>query len=159
MTTLRTGSPARTEEIGRLLGELLAPGDLICLSGELGAGKTVLARGVARGLGVAGPVTSPTFTLINEYDGRLPFYHLDVYRLGGEEEMADLGYEEYFYGSGVTLVEWAERVAGVLPGERLEIMIQGNFNDPDKREITFLPRGGRYRRLVEELTALVRAGN
>lgn len=159
MTTLRTSSPAQTEETGRLLGKLLTPGDIICLSGDLGAGKTVLARGVARGLGVAGPVTSPTFTLINEYDGRLPFYHLDVYRLGGEGEMADLGYEEYFYGAGVTLVEWAERVAGVLPGERLEILIRGSLNDPEKREITFLPRGGRYRRLVKELTALVRAGN
>jgi len=159
MTVLKTCSAAGTEELGRVLGGLLLPGDVICLSGELGAGKTVFARGVARGLGVGGAVTSPTFTLINEYTGRLPFYHLDVYRLGGAEEMDDLGYAEYFYGSGVTVVEWAERVAAVLPEERLEIYIAPGKDGSDAREIVFSPRGGRYRRLVEELKALVCTGD
>lgn len=159
MTVLKTHSAAGTEELGRVLGGLLLPGDVICLSGELGAGKTVFARGVARGLGVGGAVTSPTFTLINEYAGRLPFYHLDVYRLGGAEDMDDLGYAEYFYGSGVTVVEWAERVAAVLPEERLEIYIGPGKDGCDAREIVFSPRGERYRRLVEELKTLVCTGD
>ena len=103
--TLQTGSALKTMALGECLGRRAEPGDVFCVCGGLGAGKTVLAKGVARGLGVKEVVTSPTFTLINEYSGRLPFYHLDVYRLSGPQEMAALGYEEHFYGSGVTLVE------------------------------------------------------
>jgi tRNA threonylcarbamoyladenosine biosynthesis protein TsaE len=150
-------SPEDTFRLGELLGGLAGPGDIFCLNGDLGAGKTVLAKGVAAGLGVPGRVASPTFTLINEHQGRLPFYHMDVYRLGGPEEMADLGYEEYFYGAGVTLVEWAEIIAGVLPGERLDITISGNGEA--LRTIRLEPRGERYRGLTEELKRHVCTGN
>jgi len=148
---LRTNSADETFFLGEQLAALAEPGDVFAVSGELGAGKTVLARGVARGLGVAGPVKSPTFTLINEYQGRLPFYHLDVYRLGGAPEMADLGYEEYFYGSGVTLVEWAGRVAEILPPERLEIRMEIVPGEENARKVMLLPRGERYRRLVDSV--------
>ncbi|MFZ5648249.1 MAG: tRNA (adenosine(37)-N6)-threonylcarbamoyltransferase complex ATPase subunit type 1 TsaE [Bacillota bacterium] len=157
MLVVESLSPEDTFRVGQSLGNLAAPGDVYCLSGDLGAGKTVFARGVATGLGVEGRVTSPTFTLINEHHGRVPYYHMDVYRLGGPEEMSDLGYEEYFYGQGVTLLEWAELVADVLPEERLEISIARTGED--SREIAFTPRGNRYLRLLEELKRNVRAGD
>jgi tRNA threonylcarbamoyladenosine biosynthesis protein TsaE len=113
---LLTYAPEDTAELGRKLGGLLLAGDLICLIGELGAGKTSFAQGVARGLGVEGQVRSPSFTLIHEYYGRLPLYHLDLYRLNDPSELEDLGYEEYFYGDGVALVEWADRVRFFSPG-------------------------------------------
>ena len=150
---LCTSSPDETFFLGERLAALAEPGDVFAVSGELGVGKTVLARGVAHGLGVAGPVRSPTFTLINEYQGRLPFYHLDVYRLSGPPETADLGCEEYFYDAGVTLVEWAEKVAEILPPERLEIRMEVVPGEENAREITLLPRGERYRRLVESVVS------
>lgn len=159
MFLIKTFSPAETAGVGEKLAAFLRAGDIICLNGELGAGKTRFVQGMARGLGIDGPVTSPTFTLINEYHGRLPLYHMDVYRLGDPLEMEDLGYEEYFYGEGVTVVEWAERVAELLPAERLDIYINRRPEGEDLREIALAPRGERYRRLVEELTAVVRAGH
>ncbi len=150
-------SPDETCRLGEILGRLAGPGDVFCLNGELGTGKTVFARGVAAGLGVEGRLASPTFTLINEHRGRIPFYHMDVYRLSSPAEMWDLGYEEYFYGHGVTLVEWANLVEEVLPGERLDINI---FQTGEQsREIVLSPRGERYRRLAEEMEKFVRAGN
>ena len=159
MPLLTTLSQAETARLGEALAPLLDPGDVICLNGDLGAGKTAFARGVARGLGVEGHVTSPTFTLINEYQGRLPFYHMDVYRLEGSGEMEDLGCEEYFYGDGATLIEWAEKVPEALPRERLEIQFGRGAGDSDRREITLVPLGDRYRRLVEELMAVVCSGD
>ncbi|MCL6638486.1 MAG: tRNA (adenosine(37)-N6)-threonylcarbamoyltransferase complex ATPase subunit type 1 TsaE [Firmicutes bacterium] len=156
---IKTYSPEETARLGEALAPFLEPGDLVCLNGDLGAGKTAFARGVARGLGVKGHVTSPTFTLINEYQGRLPLYHMDVYRLEDAGEMEDLGYEEYFYGDGVTLIEWAEKVTDVLPEERLEIYLGGGAGGSDFREIALVPFGERYRRLVEELMAVVCTGN
>jgi tRNA threonylcarbamoyladenosine biosynthesis protein TsaE len=137
----------------------LDSGDVVCLYGDLGAGKTIFAQGVARGLGIEDTVTSPTFTLINEYQGRLPFYHMDVFRLCSPLEMEDLGYEEYFFGSGVTLVEWADIVHQILPQDRLDITITRRPEGDDFREITLAPLGDRYRQLVEELIAVVCAGN
>ncbi|MCL5058933.1 MAG: tRNA (adenosine(37)-N6)-threonylcarbamoyltransferase complex ATPase subunit type 1 TsaE [Actinobacteria bacterium] len=157
MVSLESKSPGDTYKMGELLGSMAGPGDIFCLNGDLGAGKTVLAKGVAAGLGVEGRVASPTFTLINEHRGRLPFYHMDVYRLGGPEDMADLGYEEYFYGPGVTLVEWAEIIAGVLPEERLDIII--TRDGEDLRTIKVEPRGDRYLRLAEELKRHVCSGS
>lgn len=157
MLTVESQSPDHTFQLGEFLGRIAAPGDIYCLSGDLGAGKTVFARGVAAGLGVTGRVASPTFTLINEHPGRIPFYHMDVYRLGGPDEMADLGYEEYFYGQGVTLLEWAGVVAELLPEDRLEINILQTGDD--SREISFVPRGERYHPLVEELKRHVCAGS
>lgn len=159
LNIIKTSSPEETAGVGEKLALLLRAGDVICLNGDLGAGKTRFAQGVACGLGVAGPVTSPTFTLINEYQGRLPLYHMDVYRLTGPLEMEDLGYEEYFYSDGVTLVEWAERVEELLPGERLDIYIKRGTGGEESREISAAPRGERYRLLVEELMTVVRAGN
>lgn len=150
-------SPDNTYLLGEFIGKLAEPGDLFCLNGDLGTGKTVFARGMAAGLGVQSRVVSPTFTLINEHQGRLPFYHMDVYRLGSSEEMYDLGYEEYFYGSGVTLIEWAEIVEDILPDERLDIKIT-RTGDND-REMVFMPFGEKYVCLVEELRKIVPAGN
>ncbi|OPZ74227.1 MAG: tRNA threonylcarbamoyladenosine biosynthesis protein TsaE [Firmicutes bacterium ADurb.Bin456] len=159
MPSLLTYSPEDTAELGRKLGGLLLAGDVIGLNGELGTGKTKFAQGVALGLGVDSRVKSPSFTLVNEYYGRLPFYHLDVYRLNDPFELEDLGYEEYFYGDGVTLVEWADQVLELLPGDRLDIYIDRLAEDENRRKIKLAPRGERYRRLVEELMDVVCAGN
>lgn len=159
IATVKTFSPEETRHLGEKMADLLVAGDIICLNGDLGAGKTAFSQGVARGLRIEGPVTSPTFTLINEYEGRLPLYHFDVYRLGGHEEMDDLGYEEYFYGQGVCMVEWAQLVEVVLPDERLDIILTRDGETEEGRLIQFFPRGNRYHKLVEELMILVRSGN
>ena len=155
--TMESNSPEETFKIGEMTGKIAVAGDIYCLNGHLGAGKTVFAKGVAYGLGVKGRVASPTFTIINEHQGRLPFYHMDAYRLGGPEELADLGCEEYFYGQGVTLVEWADIISGELPAERLEINIAGEGED--QRKIYMKPYGDRYCRMVEELSRHVRSGS
>ncbi len=123
MRTIDLPDLAATEAFGRRLGGLLFPGAVVALIGPLGAGKTHLVRAVAAGLGVPDPrvVTSPTFVLIQEYAGRLPVYHFDAYRLRGENDFSDLGAHEYFEGEGVCLVEWADRVARVLPAQRLRV--------------------------------------
>jgi tRNA threonylcarbamoyladenosine biosynthesis protein TsaE len=117
---------AATELFGRKLGSLLFPGAVIALIGQLGAGKTHLTRAIAEGLNVRNPmaVNSPTFVLIQEYMARLPIYHFDAYRLATEREFLELGVEEYFHGEGVSIVEWADRVMGAMPSERLEIRIE-----------------------------------
>ncbi|MDI3522753.1 MAG: tRNA threonylcarbamoyladenosine biosynthesis protein TsaE [Bacillota bacterium] len=150
-----THSVAETDAIGTLLGEKLERGMVVALTGELGAGKTAFARGVARGLGANGPVTSPTFTLIQEYAGRLPLYHFDVYRLTDPAELEELGYEEYLEGDGVCLVEWGDTVRDWLPASYLEVHLSGYDTT---RTLTFIPRGSRYEKLVEELKVLVDAG-
>ena len=116
-------SAEETFNIGRQLGATLDAGDFVAFRGDLGAGKTCCIQGIAVGLGVSDRslVTSPTFTLIQEYHGRLPIYHFDVYRLAHEEDLYDLGYEEYFYGEGVTLLEWADRIPHFLPDEYLAL--------------------------------------
>lgn len=156
---VKTYSSEETLLLGERLGLFLVAGDVLCLKGELGAGKTVFAKGVGRGLDVRDVVTSPTFTLINEYQGRLPFYHIDAYRLTGAEDMAGLGYEEYFYGFGVTLVEWAGQVAAALPDERLDITFEVDPRMDNVREVRFSPWGERFCRLIEELGKVVRSGN
>lgn len=156
---IKTSSPEQTKLLGEKLAALLMAGDLICLNGDLGAGKTAFSQGVAKGLGIGSTVTSPTFTLINEYEGRLPLYHFDVYRLSGPEDMEDLGYEDYFYGQGVCLVEWADKVKEVLPRERLNINLSRGSNVESVRNIYFEPVGKRYLQLVEELTKLVCSRN
>ena len=120
-------------EYGRALAKTLTPGSIIALTGNLGAGKTTLTRAIGEGLGVKEQITSPTFTLIHEYDsGRLPLYHFDVYRIEDEEEMEWLGYEEYFFGTGVCIVEWAEKIKNLLPENTIRIQLsQGN--SPEER--------------------------
>lgn len=124
MKTITTNRDTETYALGKSLGEAAAPGEIYCLTGGLGAGKTVFAKGFAEGLGVSVEVTSPTFAIVQVYDGRLPFYHFDVYRIGDAEEMSDTGYEEYFYGGGVCLIEWAELIKELLPENVVWIAIE-----------------------------------
>lgn len=156
---LRSESARQTFHWGELLGAILEAGAVICLTGGLGAGKTVFAKGVGKGLGVRDIIDSPTFTIIKEYRGRVPFYHLDAYRLKGPAELADLGCEEYFDGNGVTLVEWSDQVAEALPQDRLDITVCADPEADETRLINFVPRGERYCRLMEEYKTIVRSGN
>lgn len=104
-----------TKQLGFKMGQNAKAGDIYCLRGDLGVGKTVFTKGFAEGLGIDEHITSPTFTIVNQYEGRLPFYHFDVYRIGDPDEMYDIGYEEYFFGDGVCIVEWAELIEELLP--------------------------------------------
>ncbi|MGM9619681.1 MAG: tRNA (adenosine(37)-N6)-threonylcarbamoyltransferase complex ATPase subunit type 1 TsaE [Oscillospiraceae bacterium] len=113
----QTHSPEETEALGERLGRTLSGGEVLAYEGELGMGKTAFTRGLARGLGCTGRVTSPTFTIVNEYEGRLDLFHFDLYRLGGEEELFDIGWEDYLSRGGVVAVEWSERVTEALPPE------------------------------------------
>ena len=142
---------AATEAFGRRLGELLFPGAVVALVGQLGAGKTHLTRAVAEGLGVRNPaaVTSPTFVLIQEYPARLPIYHFDAYRLAGPREFADLGVDEYFRGDGVCLVEWADKVEVTLPTDHLRIEIA--IVDENRRQFTLTATGERYKDILRQL--------
>lgn len=129
-----------TRALGRRLGGRAQRGDIYLLHGDLGVGKTVFTKGFAEGLGIAEPITSPTFTLIQEYEeGRIPFYHFDVYRIADVEEMYELGYEEYFYGEGVCLIEWASRIEELLPGTCISVTIEKD-----------LAKGFDYRRIMVE---------
>ena len=117
--------PEDTFVLGQKIGELVKPGTVISLVGDLGVGKTVFTQGLAKGLGITEPVNSPTFTIVQVYDGgRLPFYHFDVYRIGDIEEMDEIGYEDYFYGEGVCLIEWADLIRELLPEHTGRIVIE-----------------------------------
>lgn len=143
---LETGSPEETLALGHQLGELASPGDVFLLSGSLGAGKTCLTQGIARGLGIAGCTPSPTFVLVRQSIGRLPLYHIDFYRLDDIEEIAGLGLEDYLYGSGVCVIEWAEKGISLLPPQHLWIEI--SYAGENRRHFTIKPRGQRYCRLL-----------
>lgn len=150
--TLALGSEQETRRLGRMLGEGLPRGAVVALVGELGAGKTCLAQGLALGLGVGEEVVvaSPTFTLANEYLGRVPFYHLDVYRLDGEA-FAESGLDEYFgRGKGVTAVEWAEKIESLLPAERLDVRLSLLPDGGRRAELT--ARGAAYQALIQNIT-------
>ncbi len=125
-----------TFQLGYQLGENAKQGEVYCLSGDLGVGKTVFTQGFARGLGIEEPVNSPTFTIVQQYEGKTPFYHFDVYRIGDIEEMEEIGYEDYFYGEGVCLIEWAELIEELLPTKRTTISVKKNLQKGfDYREI------------------------
>lgn len=133
-----TASPAETFELGNKLGSQAKPGMIICLNGDLGTGKTVFTQGFAAGLGITEPVNSPTFTIVQVYEeGRLPLYHFDVYRIGDPEEMDEIGYEDYFYGEGVSLIEWSELIEELIPREAMGVLIEKD-----------LSRGFDYRRIT-----------
>jgi len=145
---LELASPAATAAVGRRLGELLFPGAVVALVGPLGAGKTFLVRAIAEGLGMPDSrwVNSPTFVLMQEYAARLPIYHFDTYRLKSEADFAALGVHEYFQGAGVCLVEWADRVEGVLPAEHLRVTLEPTGEQT--RRVTLEARGKRYGAIV-----------
>ncbi len=142
-------APEETYQFGRKLGQLLETGDLVAFHGDLGAGKTCCIQGIADGLEVQDLtcVTSPTFTLIQEYQGRIPIYHFDVYRLEHDEDLYDLGYEEYFYGNGVTLIEWAERITAFLPVEHVAVHL--HIGPEQNRWIRFQGFGDRYEQILQ----------
>lgn len=150
MFSIITTSPEQTWKIGELLGKLLGPGDTVCLYGDLGAGKTSFSYGIALGLEVREQyITSPTFTFVNEYTGRVPFYHIDLYRLTDPDELEGIGFEEYLDSDGVTVIEWAERAEELLPRERMSVYL--SHVSEGGREVGFLPEGERYEKALEEL--------
>lgn len=134
-----------TFELGLRIGEEARDGQVFCLLGDLGTGKTVFTQGFARGLGITEPVSSPTFTIVQEYEsGRLPFYHFDVYRIEDIDEMYEIGYEDYFYGQGVCLIEWSNLIEELLPEERMVITIEKDLEKGfDYRKITIESQGNR----------------
>ena len=142
MTILETNSPEETFALGRRIGQQAKAGEVYTLIGDLGVGKTVLTQGVAAGLGIEEPVNSPTFTIMQIYEeSRIPFYHFDVYRIGDVEEMDEIGYEDYFYGDGVCLIEWANLIEEILPPAYKQITIEKDLDKGfDYRRITIEER-------------------
>jgi tRNA threonylcarbamoyladenosine biosynthesis protein TsaE len=148
---VKTEGPDQTLCLGRVFGDMLAEGSLVAMMGDLGSGKTVLAKGIAQGLGVHDEreVTSPSFVLLNEYQGRLLVHHVDLFRLQDPAEVENLGWEEFISGPGVTLVEWAEKVPSLLPAERIEVHLQ--WLSPRERRLVFIGKGKASKDLVHRL--------
>lgn len=139
----------QTREIGFKLGKLLTPKSVVCLIGDLGAGKTTMTKSLAKSLEVDDDITSPTFTIVNEYEGKIPLYHFDVYRIGSSDEMYDIGFDEYINGDGVCIIEWANLIEDILPDEYL--YIEMNYKESG-REMILTPKGEKYEEIVKELT-------
>jgi tRNA threonylcarbamoyladenosine biosynthesis protein TsaE len=154
--TIRSDSPDATRAVAAALGELLVAGDLVLLVGDLGAGKTAFAQGLAHGLGVEEPVTSPTFTIVAEYQGRLRLAHVDVYRLERIQDLYDIGFDE-LVDDGVTVVEWGDLVEQVVPAEHLVVRIEGGTTD-NERVLEFSYHGARWRARRETVEAALRSG-
>ena len=135
---IETNSPQETKELGKKMAERAKPGDVFTLVGDLGVGKTVFTQGIAEGLGIDEPVNSPTFTIVQEYEsGRMPFYHFDVYRIGDPEGMDEIGFDDYIYGDGLCLIEWADLIEEILPEKRVAIRIEKDLEKGfDYRRIT-----------------------
>ena len=139
---VETKSAEETYELGKKIGMEAQPGQIYTLVGDLGVGKTVFTQGVAAGLNISEPISSPTFTIVQEYEsGRMPFYHFDVYRIGDIEEMEEIGYDDYFFGNGICLIEWADMIEEILPGDRISVRIEKD-----------LEKGFDYRRIIIEGT-------
>ena len=138
-----TFSAEETEKLGEQIGREAKPGEVYTLIGDLGVGKTVFTKGIAEGLGITEPVNSPTFTIVQVYDtGRMPFYHFDVYRIGDIEEMDEIGYEDYFYGNGLCMIEWANLIEEILPEKRFDVTIEKDLEKGfDYRKITIKEHG------------------
>lgn len=158
--TFHCNTPEDTAEWGRILGANLRAGDVIALVGDLGAGKTTLTQAIAQGMGIADDVTSPTFTLVQEYDGRVPLFHFDVYRIDADA-LLDIGFEDYFARGGVVLIEWADKILSLLPAENLTLELSIMDNDAEPTDEMELPRrleatasGTRFITLLEELCSV-----
>ena len=153
--TVISGNPEETFFIGKTIGENLTVTDIVALIGELGSGKTCLTQGIARGIGVpeGSQITSPSFTLINEYEGRLVLYHFDLYRLTGTRDIEDMGYEEYLFGDGVSVIEWADKIKDILPEQTLFISLK--YLDENNREIII---SGDKKKVANISNALKRGG-
>ena len=145
--------PEETRELGSIIGGLAGPGDIIFLSGPLGAGKTCLAQGIAQGLGVRENTASPSYVLMRELKGRLPLYHMDLYRLN-IAEIGELGLDDYLYGQGVCVIEWAEKGAGLMPPEHL--LVQMSYTGENAREIDVTSSGQRYDEVLEKVRAAMK---
>lgn len=145
MINTETHSFGETLDLGRKFGSLLKPGDVVCLSGDLGTGKTAFTNGIAKELGIDSYITSPTFTLVNEYQGKYPLYHFDVYRIADPDEMFDIGFEEYLNGEGITIIEWGELIWQILPADIIKVNIKKNPGKGlDIREISIDFIGRKY---------------
>lgn len=145
MIEIRTSSFKETVEVGLNLGGLLGKGDVVCLTGNLGTGKTAFVGGVAKSLGIRGHITSPTFTIVNEYKAAIPLYHFDVYRIAEPDEMFEIGFEEYLYGNGIVIIEWANLIKEILPKEIVWIEFRKDISGGnDTRIISVQFIGARY---------------
>lgn len=142
-------SPEDTQALGRILGELAAPGDVYLLVGDLGAGKTCLTQGILWGLGADEFARSPTFVLVSQYQGRMTMYHMDMYRLDSFDEILDLGLDEFLFGDGISVVEWAEKAPGAFPENHMLIQIQ--YIDEDTRRLTLNAFGERYSEIISRV--------
>ncbi|HHW48539.1 MAG TPA: tRNA (adenosine(37)-N6)-threonylcarbamoyltransferase complex ATPase subunit type 1 TsaE [Clostridiaceae bacterium] len=155
MIRIKTCSAEQTVNVGKRLGQMLKQGDIICLIGDLGAGKTAFTGGIADALGITGYITSPTFTIINEYEGKIPLYHFDVYRIADPEELYELGFDEYIDGDGIVVIEWADLIKEVLPSEYIQVTIEKDTeNGENERIITIEFKGGKNEKRLEEIKAL-----
>lgn len=152
MQKLISNSPEQTEKIGDVIGQALGYGDVICLSGDLGVGKTAFVKGLAKGIGIGEHITSPTFTIVNEYNGKYTLYHFDVYRVNDVDELEEIGFDEYVYGDGISVIEWAELIEPILPKEKLWVKILKNITlGENYREIIITPFGEKYSKMIQQL--------
>jgi len=154
LLNLVTESPEETQRLGTRLGKLAQVGDVLLLVGGLGAGKTCLTQGIAWGLDIEGYATSPSFVVVNQYQGRLPLYHIDLYRLDRLEEVIELGLDDYLYGRGVCVVEWAEKALDMLPKEHL--LVEMSYLSDTSRNLVLKPVGERYVELLSQLNTAPR---
>jgi len=151
-------SAEQTFNIGLILGKILKKGDIVCLSGDLGTGKTAFVGGIAKAFSIDSYLTSPTFTIVNEYSGEIPLYHFDVYRIGDIDELYDIGFEEYLYSDGVVVIEWAELVKDAIPEENIWIEITKDLSiGTDARKIKIEFNGERYKAYEEEMDRSIKS--
>lgn len=149
MLEFKINNAKETKDLGILLGKGLKGKEVIAMTGDLGAGKTTMTKSIAKGLEIKDHITSPTFTIVNEYEGRVKLYHFDVYRIGDIEEMYDLGFEEYIYSDAVSIIEWANLIEEILPEDKININITSL--DEEKRIVTLSGEGEKFESLVREL--------
>lgn len=145
-----TASPEETTALGFCLGRALQAGDVVCVNGELGTGKTHFTKGIARGLGIEREVTSPSYTILQIYEGRIPLYHFDLYRMETADELLDLGFAEFIYGQGACIVEWADKFSANMPAERLTVILEYG-REAAERSIKLEAAGRRHQFLLEEM--------